>query len=222
MNRKTGRAGALALALLLAAAAAPAQPAHHDHNSPAAPPAVAGEAGEIVALDVPDVPVLDQEGRSLRFHSDLVEGKTVAINFIFTTCTTICPPLAATFGKLRKLLGERAGRDVHLISISVDPTNDTPARLKAWSQKFGAGEGWTLVTGRKEDVVHLLKALGAYTANVNDHPPLVLISNAQGGWTRAYGLAPPAKIAAAIDAMAAAGAGPGRAAAAGAKGGSRP
>ncbi|HEX6899499.1 MAG TPA: SCO family protein [Thermoanaerobaculia bacterium] len=164
------------------------------------------EKPEVAAIDVPDVPVLDQDGRKLLFRSDLVAGKVVAINFLFTNCTTICPPLGATFGKLRKLLGERAGRDVHLISISVDPVTDTPAHLKAWSAKFDQGPGWTLVTGEREDITRLLKALGAYTANMNDHPPLVLISNRNGQWTRAYGLAPPARLAAAIDNMAALGA----------------
>jgi protein SCO1/2 len=164
-------------------------------------------APEVVSLDIPDLPVLDQEGQARHFYSDLVQGRVVAVNFIFTHCTTICPPLAATFSKLRKLLGDRAGREVNLISISVDPATDTPERLKAWSQRFGAGPGWTLVTGRKEDIVLLLKALGAYTSDITDHPPLVLISNARGQWTRAYGLAPPAKLLTAIDRMTALGAG---------------
>jgi len=88
--------------------------------------------------------VLDQGGRRLRFATDLVAGRLVAIQFVFTNCTTICPPLAATYGRLLQLLGDRAGREVFLISVSVDPTNETPVRLKAWAQKFGAGPGWTL------------------------------------------------------------------------------
>jgi protein SCO1 len=205
MSRHPLPMGGAALALLLlaclpAAGGAQEDPHRHHRSALAAPetpkPAVEG-------LDVPDVPVLDQEGRTLRFYSGLVQGRVVAMNFIFTNCTTICPPLAATFGKLRQLLGDRAGRDVHLISISVDPTTDTPERLKAWAQKFGSGPGWTLVTGAREDITRLLKALGAYTASPNDHPPLVLIANSRGQWTRAYGLAAPAKLAAAIDEMAA-------------------
>jgi protein SCO1/2 len=190
-----------------AAAAAAAQATagqHAGHHAAAAAgeTAPAAPAQERTRLDIPDVPVLDQEGRRLHFVSDLVAGRLVAIHFIFTNCTTICPPLAATFGSLRKLLGERAGRDVFLISVSVDPTTDTPARLKAWAAKFGSGPGWTLVTGDRDDVTRLLKALGAYTADLNDHPPLVLIGNQRGEWTRAYGLAAPKKIAAVIDAMA--------------------
>jgi len=148
-------------------------------------------------LQVPDVAVTDQEGRPVRFYSDLVRGKVVAINFIFTHCTTICPPLGANFAKLRQMLGERAGREVRLISVSVDPGNDTPARLKAWAEKFGhGGPGWTLVTGEREQVSTLLKALGAYTADPASHSPLLLLGNdATGHWTRAHGLAPPAVIA---------------------------
>jgi len=169
-------------------------------TEPAAPETA--PAQERTRFEIPDVEVLDQDGRSLHFASDLVAGRLVAIHFIFTNCTTICPPLAATFGSLRKLLGDRAGRDVFLISVSVDPGYDTPERLKAWAAKFGSGPGWTLVTGGRDDITRLLKALGAYTPEMNDHPPLVLIGNPRGEWTRAYGLAAPKKLAAAIDAMA--------------------
>ena len=211
MRSRTKRTALAALALWLAGGARPGSAATqqgdpHAHHSAAVAPAAEPEAREPgtarETIDIPDVEVLDQEGRRVRFASDLVQGRVVAINFLFTNCTTICPPLAVTFGKLRKVLGDRAGRDVHLISVSVDPTNDTPERLKAWSQKFGAGPGWTLVTGQRDEIVRLLKALGAYTADINDHPPQVLIGNPQGQWTRAYGLGPPGKLITIIDEMA--------------------
>ena len=146
-------------------------------------------------MSIPDVELLDQNGAKVHFYTDLVKGKTVAINFIFTTCTTICPPLGATFARVQKDLGERAGRDVHLISISVDPATDTPERMKAWGAKFHAAEGWTLVTGAKPEVDKLLLALGAATASPADHSPSVLIGNdAAGQWTRTYGLARPAVL----------------------------
>jgi cytochrome oxidase Cu insertion factor (SCO1/SenC/PrrC family) len=155
-------------------------------------------------MTIPDVELLDQEGRQVRFYTDLVKGKVVAINFIFTTCTTICPPLGATFARVQKELGERTGRDVQLISISVDPATDTPERLKAWGAKFHAAAGWTFVTGRKPQVDELLRALGAATASPADHSPTVLIGNdAAGQWTRTYGLARPALIVGLIDAAAA-------------------
>ena len=162
----------------------------------------AGEGGEPRAaveraaaptqFEFPDVELLDQDGRKVRFYSDLVKGKVVAINFIFTTCTTICPPLGATFARVQKELG---GRDVSLISISVDPLTDTPERMKAWGEKFHAGPGWTFVTGDKQHIEELLRALGAASARPEDHTPTVLIGNdAKGQWSRAYGLAKPSTL----------------------------
>ena len=151
-------------------------------------------------MTIPDVELLDQDGRKVRFYTELVKGKTVAVNFIFTTCTTVCPPLGATFARLQRELGARAGNDVRLISISVDPATDTPERLKAWGAKFKAAPGWTLLTGPKPQVDELLRALGAATASPADHTPTVLIGNdAAGQWTRAYGLAGPAVLVGLID-----------------------
>jgi len=141
-------------------------------------------------MNIPDVELLDQNGKKIYFYTDLVKGQTVVINFIFTTCTTICPPLGATFARLQKELGDKVGRDVRFISVSVDPVTDTPERLKAWGEKFHAGEGWTFVTGTKPQIDELLRALGASSARREDHSPTVLIGNdVHGNWTRTYGLA---------------------------------
>ncbi|MEK6409149.1 MAG: SCO family protein, partial [Acidobacteriota bacterium] len=114
-----------------------------------------------------------------------------AINFIFTTCTTICPPLAATFRRVQQEMGDRVGRDVILISISVDPVIDVPERLKAFAAKFKAGPGWIFVTGNKHEIDLVLKALGAAVSDKTDHTPMVLVGKeAAGYWTRTYGLAP--------------------------------
>lgn len=139
---------------------------------------------------IPDVNVLDQDGNALHFYTDLIKDKTVAINFIFTNCTTICPPLAATFARLQKEMGDKVGKDVHLISISVDPLTDTPERLKTWGAKFKAGPGWTFVTGEKQEIDKLLNALGAAVSKREDHTPALIIGNdSKGVWTRTYGLA---------------------------------
>ena len=176
-----GERGAPAKTVGSAASAAPAKPA-----GPLAP----GDAPQI-----PDLPVYDQQGRRLNFYTDLVKGKTVAINFVFTTCTTVCPPLSATFRKVQQELGERVGKDVVLISVSVDPATDTPERLKGFAEKFKAGPGWTFVTGGKAEIDALLKALGAATPDKNDHTPMILVGNeAAGKWTRTYGLAPAATL----------------------------
>jgi cytochrome oxidase Cu insertion factor (SCO1/SenC/PrrC family) len=147
------------------------------------------DTSSTLALRIPDVRVSDQNGKQLNFYSDLIKGKTVAINFIFTTCTTICPPLTATFRRVQQDLTART-LPVQLISISVDPTIDTPERLFDFANKFKAAPGWTFVTGDKADIDSLLKALGAAVADKNDHTPIILIGNDGAGyWTRAYGLA---------------------------------
>jgi cytochrome oxidase Cu insertion factor (SCO1/SenC/PrrC family) len=163
----------------------------------AAAPAGGGpgaSAPDISSQRIPDVRVLDQHGKQVNFYTDLVKGKTVAINFIFTTCTTICPPLTATFRRVQQDAAARA-LDVRLISVSVDPATDTPERLLAFGDKFRAGPQWTFVTGDKNEMGELLRALGAAAADKNDHTPMVLIGNdAAGYWTRTYGLSSPASL----------------------------
>jgi protein SCO1 len=150
---------------------------------------------------VPDVEVLDQDGRKLRFYSDLVQGKTVAINFIFTTCTTICPPLTANFAKMQKNMREKGEAGVHLISVSVDPENDTPERLKKYAELFHAGPGWTFVTGRRSDLEQIWKAFNIYLSSKQDHPPTVAVGNdVTHVWNYASGLTSAAKLGAVIEA----------------------
>ncbi len=142
----------------------------------------------------PDVELLDQSGRHVHFYSDLVAGHTVAVNFIFTTCTTICPVMSANFVKLEKLLGKRLGADILLISISVDPVNDTPARLKEFAAKFGATPGWTLLTGNNRDVERLLRSLGEYSPDKLQHSSDVLIGRGGGPWTHMDAMESPDRI----------------------------
>jgi cytochrome oxidase Cu insertion factor (SCO1/SenC/PrrC family) len=151
--------------------------------------------GTLSSPEIPDVNVYDQDGKRLKFYTDLVKGRVVAINFIFTTCTTVCPPMTATFRRVQQDLTKGAGRDVRLISISVDPLVDTPERLRDFASKFKAEPGWTFVTGEKMEIDSLLRALGAAVANKNDHTPIVLVGNdAAGYWTRAYGLSAPSAL----------------------------
>lgn len=209
-------AAALVSALAILAVGRPAVPQQVQPGGPSPHAAAAGatpvaprEESTAPRLQAPwpDVPLVDQDGRAVHFYSDLVRGKRVAINFVFTTCTTICPPMGANFQQLQTLLGPRAGADVRLLSVSIDPLTDTPERLKAWGAKFHAGPGWTLLTGRKEEVDRLLKAMGVFTSDPGSHAPLLLLGDdAAGRWTRAYGLAPPAKIVQLLDGLATSGA----------------
>lgn len=208
MSERSERAAAvLSLLVALLAPALPALAQHDDHaahRAMAASPAPAAAEQLPGGLTIPDVEVVTQDGETVRFYRDLIEGRVVAINFVFTTCTTICPPMGAIFGSLEKQLGERAGRDVHLISVSVDPTTDSPQRLAEWAAKFGRTPGWTLVTGDKATIVSLLKALQVFTPDFEDHAPIALLGNdARGTWTRASALAAPARIAEILDGLAA-------------------
>jgi protein SCO1 len=150
-------------------------------------PTASGDA-EFVP-QIPDVPVVDQDGRPHQFYTDLIKGKAVAIEFIFTRCTTICPPLGATFGKLQRNFRSEMGKTVFLISVSVDPGNDTPERLREWGKQFGAGPGWTLVTGTPNELRRIQQSFGTATASPQDHSPIVIIGNDKTSvWRKVYGL----------------------------------
>ena len=184
--------------------------ADSDEPSGGREPSSAAETDRLTAkIPLPDVALWDQDGRQVRFYSDLIKDKVVAINFIFTTCQAICPRAGANFAKLQQLMADRMGRDFLLISISIDPVTDTPERLKAWSEQFHAGPGWKLLTGPKADVEALLKALGVLTPSRDNHPAIVLLGNdASGAWVRTYGLTAASTLVDLITALGAAGPGP--------------
>ncbi|HKF57175.1 MAG TPA: SCO family protein [Blastocatellia bacterium] len=156
-----------------------------------------GESASALAfrMKIPDTQVSDQNGRKLRFYTDLVKNNTVVIEFIFTSCTTICPPLTAVLRQVQQQLGDRVGSGLALVSVTVDPAYDTPERLKEFADRFRAGPGWSFVTGSQSDIDDLLKSLGGYAADRTQHSPMILIGNDSAGyWTRTYGLAPPSKL----------------------------
>lgn len=189
-SRRLGKCPKCGMALRLVKGKVDAPASANDTTVPATE-----SAGAASSLRIPDATVYNQNGRRLNFYTDLVKGRTVAINFIFTTCTTICPPLTATFRRVQQQLDELQGHNVELISISVDPTIDTPERLYDFAAKFRAGPGWTFVTGDKAEIDSLLRALGAAVANKNDHTPVVLVGNdATSYWTRTYGLSAPTAL----------------------------
>jgi protein SCO1 len=132
-----------------------------------------------------DIEVVDQTNKSLKFYDDLIKNKIVAINFIFTACTSSCPLSTAIFRQVQKKLGQQK---VQLITISVDPVNDTPERLLAFSNKHKAAPSWAFITGDKIAIATLLKTLGVYSADKNDHSNTVIVGNdAAHNWSRLYG-----------------------------------
>jgi protein SCO1/2 len=134
---------------------------------------------------LPNVSLINENGAPVRFFTDLVQGKTVVINFLFTGCSTVCPVTSANFAALEKSLPP--GDDTRLISISVDPGEDTPERLKRWKEQFHGGGHWTLLTGSKREVDLLLKALRAFVPDKVNHTSLVLVGNGRE-WKRLSGL----------------------------------
>jgi protein SCO1/2 len=151
-----------------------------------------------------DVELLNQDGAKLRFYSDLLKGRTVVIIPFFTTCTSVCPPMNRNMEKIQEALGDRLGKRVFLISISVDPMTDTPERLKEYAAKFHAKPGWSFITGKKENVDWALYKLGQYVEEKNNHTSIMIIGNeATGLWKKAYALSQAAELIKIIEGVAA-------------------
>jgi len=153
-----------------------------------------------------NVELLTQEGRSVRFYDDLVKGRVVAINFMFTTCPIACPITTRHLVEVQRALGARAGRDVTFISISLDPERDTPEVLRAYAQAHGVGPGWYFLTGKRDDIERLRRKLGAYDldpvidADRKQHTGLVILGNEPvGRWKAIAALSKPVRIRQAIE-----------------------
>ncbi len=138
----------------------------------------------------PNVPLVTQDGKAVRFYDDVIKGKVVAISFIFTHCKDACPTETANLRRVQKSLGERVGRDIFFYSISIDPEHDTPATLKEYAGKFSAGPGWTFLTGKKADILLLRKKLGLYREagrgeKLAGHSVSIIVGNeATGQWIK--------------------------------------
>jgi protein SCO1 len=140
----------------------------------------------------PNVELTTQDGKSVRFYDDLLKGKQVAINLIFTTCKDVCPLETANLVQLKRVLGERVGKDIFMYSISIDPERDTPEVLKAYAEKFGAGgPDWLFLTGKPEDIKLIGKKLGMIrdrdnpTSRESHHAAYLMIGDEPAGqWTR--------------------------------------
>ena len=137
---------------------------------------------------VPDVTLLNQDGKKVNFKSFVKQGKVVIMDFIFGTCTTICPVLSASFVNFQNKLGPESGK-VQLISISIDPEHDSPKVLKDYLKKFRAKPGWDFLTGSRESIERVSNAFDAYTSDKMAHFPLTFVySPIQDRWFRVDGL----------------------------------
>jgi protein SCO1 len=124
-----------------------------------------------------DLTVVDQKGRSRHFYTDLLKDRIVLISFFYTTCPDFCPLMMDKLARVRDLLEPRLGKDIHFVSISVDPERDTPERLAAFADTFGVAEGWDLLTGKKENIDYIVYRLGQFTDDPKMHTTLLLAGN---------------------------------------------
>jgi len=137
----------------------------------------------------PNVILTTQDGTKVHFYDDVLKGKIVVIDLIYTHCIDACPLETARLAQVQKMLGDRVGKDIFFYSISIDPNRDTPKVLKAYAEKYHAGPGWTFLTGKKSDIDLISKKLGLYSEpDPNDrdgHTPSVLVGNEPSGqWIR--------------------------------------
>lgn len=137
---------------------------------------------------VPDVTLVNQEGKRVRLREYLNSEQPVIVDFIFGTCTTICPVLSASFSNFQQKLGQDS-RKVRLVSISIDPENDTPKVMREYLRRYRAKPGWDFLTGTRADIDKVMYAFNAYIPNKMSHYPLTLIHAAGADtWTRIFGL----------------------------------
>jgi len=133
----------------------------------------------------PNLPVVNQDGQQLKFYDDLIKDKIVIVMFIYTSCTDICPLTTARMTQIEDKLGDAVGRDIFIVSMTVDPEHDTPERLKAYSKAFGTGPGWTFVTGKPEDIRAINYRLGERSKVLSEHRNEIVLGNdATGEWQR--------------------------------------
>ena len=146
-------------------------------------------------IDIPDVQLIDAEGEVVALRGLLESKHPVALNFIFTTCTTICPVMTVTFAQMQRTLGA-AAEDLQLVSVSIDPEYDRPGVLKAYASQFQAEENWTFLTGDSKDIANVLRSFDSYAGSKMNHQPVTLLHSPDSdGWIRIEGLASGASLA---------------------------
>jgi protein SCO1/2 len=150
---------------------------------------------------VPEVVLVNQDGQKVRLRELLAADKTVMLDFIYGTCTTICPVLSAGFSNLQRKLGP-AAQEVQLVSVTIDPEYDTPEVMTEYLQRYNRKPGWDFVTGSRSDIDRVLRAFNAYVPNKMSHYPLTLLRGpGQESWVRVYGLIGTADLMAEYEAL---------------------
>jgi protein SCO1/2 len=156
--------------------------AHHRH-------AADETRRSVVDYTIPDVRLVRDDGTAVALDKELADDRAVVLNFVYTTCTSVCPLTSQTFADLQAKLGG-ASKSVHMVSISIDPEQDTPARLRAYAEKFGAGAQWQHYTGTVAASLAAQRAFNAYRGGKMEHAPVTFVRTAPGkSWVRIDGFA---------------------------------
>ena len=194
MRRMISSAWLLAAALPLACTAAEA--VTDGSAEQAITDSAAGNGVRVFTINyaIPAVQLLRDDGQRVSLQKELDDGRPVVMNFIFTTCATTCPLSSQTFAAFQRKLGPEASK-VHMVSISIDPEQDTPARLRVYAKKFGAGPQWQHYTGTLQASLAAQQAFGAYRGDKMSHAPVTLMRVAPGQpWTRIDGFVTPDQL----------------------------
>ena len=189
--------GAVVVLLLLWGVAASQE---NPTKRPDVTPTVEVEIGGVGKVKIPDLEVRDQDGRKIRFYSDLIKDKVVVLSFFYTSCSNSCTLQGQTFSKLQSLLGDRLGKSVYMISVTTDPSRDDSAKLKSWGKRYDVQDGWTLVTGKEAEMNKLLLPFTGMGAGAGTHLPATFVGNQKTGvWTSASGVFDPQALLDAVD-----------------------
>lgn len=183
---------ALAVSALLVPGPVAAQHDHHHHHG--ASTQSAGYTRAEASYAIPDVALVDMNGKKVSLRSELDTGRPVVVNFIFTSCTAVCPVMSATFSQVQRTLGKDAERPL-MVSISIDPEYDTPQRLKEYAARHDAGPDWHMLTGSRESILAVARAFDAWRGDKMNHTPSTYLrAGASKPWLRLDGFASPAEI----------------------------
>lgn len=163
--------------------------AHHRHMMEQP-----GYKSSVHSYVIPELILIDMDNNKVSLHDALGDEGPVILNFIFTTCTTICPVLSATFSQVQRELGDET-KNARMISITIDPEQDTPERLKEYASRYKAGADWQFLTGSIENIIATQKAFDAYRGDKMNHIPLTFLrSTDDGRWVRLEGFASAAEV----------------------------
>jgi protein SCO1 len=134
--------------------------------------------------------LINQNRERMRLYQDILKDRVVIINAFHTSCASTIPLINRNLQKISKAFANNLGKELFIVSITVDSINDTPEKLKEYAKNYGAKPGWLFLSGEKDNVDQALKKFGLYVENIESHSTVLIMGNGRTGlWKKAYGLA---------------------------------